>query len=52
MSELRFEAFDFNNGDWETYSERFAFFLQAHGVADADVEKQRAIFYASCGSDL
>lgn len=50
MADIRFETFDTNQGDWESYSERFGFFLQAHGVID--LTKQKAIFFASCGNDL
>lgn len=50
MADLRFETFDINNGDWESYKERFMYFLTAHGVIDS--VKQKAVFCASCGSDL
>lgn len=50
MAQLRFEVFDFDIGDWESYIERFEFFLEAHGVTVPATQK--AVFYASCGSDL
>lgn len=50
MNNFKFETFDINNDDWESYKERFVFFFTAHGVIDT--VKKKAIFFASCGSDL
>lgn len=50
MADKRFETFDLKIGDWESYKERFGYFLVAQGVTN-EISK-KAIFFASCGSDL
>lgn len=50
MATIKFEEFIFGSGDWETYIDRFSFFLEANDITD--IGKQRAIFYSSCGSNL
>lgn len=50
MSDIKFQEFDIKIDEWESYIERFGFFIEAKGISD--VTRQKAIFYASCGADL